>query len=73
MGPSHPGYSYELERLRLQFRGSQESLRIEREQAAAQLALFERERAAQELRHRQELDAVRRQHSSDTSKGKRRM
>jgi hypothetical protein len=72
MDPSHPNYSYEVERLRLQFQSSQESLRIAQELAVATNELYTRDRAAQERRHQEELAAVRRQYSSDASKGKQR-
>jgi hypothetical protein len=74
MVPDDPNYSFELERLQIQYRSSLESLRIEREQAEAQRQLFERDRAARETRHQRELEALRLEYSSsDTSKGKRRM
>jgi hypothetical protein len=72
LSPDSPEYPYELERLRLEYRRSQENLRLEREHGEAQRQLFDRERAERERRHREELDAVRRQYSSGTA-GKRRM
>lgn len=67
-------YNFEFENLQIQFRASQENLRIAREQAEAQRILFERDRTARELRHQQELEALRRELSSDdvSGKGKRR-
>ena len=57
--PQSEGYNLELERLRLQFKSSQEdprreqeTLRVERERSAAQEALFEREQAMREASHR---------------------
>lgn len=78
--PATADYNFELERLKLEYRRSEESLRLERAHAEAQQALFNRERAEQEARHRQELDharqeveALRRQVPQDKASGKRRM
>lgn len=68
--PESENYSYELARLQLQYRVSQESLRMEREFSSQQQALFDRERAATEARHQAELEAVRRQVSEGSGKGK---
>ena len=68
--PESKNYNYELARLQLQYRVSQESLRMEREFSSQQQALFDRERAATEARHQAELEAVRRQVSEGSGKGK---
>jgi len=70
--PGADGYLYELERLKIQYRASQESLRIERERAEAEKMLFERERVTREARHQLELESLRRELSSEdgTDKGK---
>ena len=73
ISPDSPEYPYELERLRIQYRASEESLRIECERNIAEQELFQRERAAREAHHRDELNAIRREYGSDQSKGKRRM
>lgn len=72
IGPDDPEYPYELERLQINYRASQESLRVEQERAAAERQVYVRERSDREARHRQELEAARRGQASDTSKGKRR-
>jgi hypothetical protein len=72
INPDDPEYPYELERLQINYRASQESLRVEQERAAAERQVYVRERADREARHRQELEAARRGQTSDASKGKRR-
>lgn len=73
LDPNSPEYHYELERLRIQFKASQENLRIAREAAEAQRVLFEQDRAATQQRHQQQLDDLVRQYSaSSADKGKRR-
>jgi hypothetical protein len=63
---------YELERLQIRWRESQENLRLARETAEQQQDLFERELAAREARHRQELEEARRGYMSSRAAGKRR-
>ena len=70
--PSSPAYRYEFERLQIEFRRSQENLRIEREANAAQRALYEREIEEAEHRHQAELASVRRRYGTDDSSSKRR-
>lgn len=70
--PSSADYNFELERLQIEFKRSQDSLHMEREHAEAQRRLFERARAEQEARHRQELEDLRRQLPGDRTLGKRR-
>lgn len=67
--PEDPGYNLELERLRIEFRRSQENLHAEREFNAAQTVLHAREIASQEARHRAEIDALRQKYG-ESSKGK---
>ena len=70
ISPDSPEYPYELERLRIQYCASEESLRIECEHNLAEQELFQRERAAREARHQDELNTIRREYGSDQSKGK---
>ena len=72
LDPSSPAYRYEFERLQIEFRRSQENLRIEREANAAQRALYEREIEEAEHRHQAELASVRRRYGTDDSSSKRR-
>jgi hypothetical protein len=70
MTPSDAGYGYEFNRLQINYRASQERLRILQEESDAQQQLYEQERASQQLRHEEELAALRRELSDP--KGKRR-
>jgi hypothetical protein len=72
LAPSTEEYRFELERLQIQYRTSQENLRLEREQADAQRMSYEAQLAAREARHREELEALRRAYETDNAKGKRR-
>jgi hypothetical protein len=70
LDPSSPVYPYELERLQLEFRKSQENLRLEREHSERQRELFTRERIERERRHQEDIANLRKELDS---KGKRRM
>jgi hypothetical protein len=70
MGPGDEGYNYELSRLQIQYRVSQESLRLAQASADAQRLLYEQDREERERRHRAEIEALRRQYSSKDRKGK---
>lgn len=69
--PDSPGYQFELERLQIRYRRSEETLRAEQEFNIAQQALHVREIATREARHREEIEALRKQLES-SSKGKHR-
>ena len=69
--------TFKYERLRGEYRRSQERLRIKREQHQAeqehfeaQRSLYERERVARDAAHREELERVRRQYEDDAASGK---
>jgi hypothetical protein len=63
MGPTSPNYRYEIARLQIQYRTSQERLRISEQQAEAQRVLFEQDRAAREQAHQQEVEEIHRSYS----------
>lgn len=74
--PDTANYNYEFERLRIAYKRSEERLRLEKEINASERALFERDREERERRHREEIDALRRQYgqsgrSAGDDKGKR--
>jgi hypothetical protein len=69
--PSTREYNFELERLRVEYRRSEEYLQAERVARAAQEALYQQEIEEREARHQQELAEARRQRDFDP-KGKRR-
>lgn len=71
LAPDSSGYHYEFERLQIEYRRSQEALRLERESAMAQRELFERDRAAREAQHEQELETLRREMAADKAKRRR--
>lgn len=67
-----PSLRFELERLRIRWRESQQNLRIALEASTEQRELYERELAARETRHQQELEEARRGFMSSKAAGKRR-
>jgi hypothetical protein len=72
MDPSSPEYPFELQRLQIQYRASQENLRVAQEAAEAHLILFQQEREYREARFQEQLDEARRGFgSSKSDKGKR--
>jgi hypothetical protein len=78
MGPDSPEYPFELQRVQVMLKASQDNLRIEREAHAVQLSLFERERESREARYRRqeealeaELAAARRGDEESSRKGKK--
>jgi hypothetical protein len=70
--PDTADYNYEFERLQLEYRSSQERLRLEQAHNDAQARLFERERLETSVRHERELENLRRQILPDGGKGKQR-
>jgi hypothetical protein len=71
LAPETPGYHYEFERLQLEYRRSQENLKIEQEFVEAQKRLHERDIAEREARHQEELEELRRELALGSGKSKR--
>jgi hypothetical protein len=76
--PDTAAYNYEFERLRLEYKRSEENLRLEREHAESQRKLFERDREERERHYQAELATLRREleksgrSAGEDKKGKRR-
>jgi hypothetical protein len=79
LAPGTEEYHLELERLKIQFRNSQQNLhleqersRVQREQADREREFYELERTTREARHQQEIQTMRQQFESAAGSSKRR-